>query len=479
MAKKNKSRLLIYLLLGVVAVLIAIAIINAKSKPKGLEVEIEKVKRRTIHETVSASGKVFPEKEVKISSDVSGEIVELYVEEGDSVKAGQILARIDPESYESAVERAEATLNNMRSNLAMQRSAIESSKAQKEQIIAQVNNAKRIHERNKQLLKDGVISTQDFEASETNVEQLEANLRSAEASYRSAVKGAEAAEFSVKSAEASRKEIQTSLSRTTIAAPTEGVISKLNVEQGERVVGTIQMAGTEMMRIANFNSMEVQVEVSENDILRVSLGDTCDIEVDAYLDEKFRGIVTEIANSAANTGTGSQVVLTSDQVTNFVVKIRILPESYEKLLAKTGNIPFRPGMSATVDIYTETMTDVLSVPIASVTTRDEKDEEENGKMEESEEDEEESSMNSDSEVKKKKTDEEIKEVVFVFEADTARMAEVKTGIQDNEFIQILQGLSEGEEIVSGPYSAISRTIDAGDRLRKKEKEEKKKDKEKK
>lgn len=472
-AKKNKSRVLIYLLLGIIAILIGVAVIKAQSKPKGVEVEVEKVKKRIIRETVSASGKIFPEKEVKISSDVSGEIVVLNVEEGDSVKAGQILAKIDPETYESAVEGAAASLNNIRSNLAMQRSAIENSKAQKEQIQAQLNNAKRIHDRNTQLLKDGVLSKQDFEASETNVEQLEANFRSAEANYRSAIKGAEGAEFSVKSAEAQLKEITTSLSRTTIAAPTDGVISKLNVEQGERVVGTIQMAGTEMMRLANFNSMEVQVEVSENDILRVALGDTCDIEVDAYLDEKFKGVVTEIANSAANTGTGNQVVLTSDQVTNFVVKIRILPETYQKLLATTGNIPFRPGMSATVDIYTETVLDAISVPIASVTTRDAKEKKKAEETEEGEEADENSTA-------AKSEEEEIKEVVFVFEADTARMVEVKTGIQDNEFIQILTGLNENEEVVSGPYSAISRTIDAGDALTRKEegKEEKKKEKEK-
>jgi HlyD family secretion protein len=205
----------------------------------------------------------------------------------------------------------------------------------------------------------------------------------------------------------------------------------------------------------------VQVEVSENDILRVSLGDTCDVEVDAYLDKKFKGVVTEIANSASNTGVGGQVVLTSDQVTNFVVKIRIIAETYAHLLAETGNIPFRPGMSATVDIYTETASGVIAVPIASVTTRDEK-------KEDKDEDEEKAST--------KKKDDEIKEVVFVYEADTARMTEVKTGIQDNEYIQILDGLKEGDEVVSGPYSAISRTIDAGDRLTKKDK---KKDDEKK
>jgi HlyD family secretion protein len=454
MATKKKSRLLIYTLIGVILILIVLALVKAKSKPKGEEVDVEKVERRTIRETVSASGKVFPEKEVKISSDVSGEIVELFVEEGDSVIAGQILARIDPESYESAVERGRATLNNSKSNLAMQRSSIETSKAQKEQILSQLSNGQKIHERNKQLFKDGVISAQDFEASESNVDQLQANLRSAEANLNAAIKGAEASGYSVKSDEASLKEIQTSLSRTTIAAPTSGIISKLNVEQGERVVGTMQMTGTEMMRLANFNSMEVQVEVSENDILRVSLGDTCDIEVDAYLDKKFKGVVTEIANSAANTGTG-QVVLTSDQVTNFIVKIRILSDSYAHLMKQTGNIPFRPGMSATVDINTETVDSALSVPIAAVTIRDPK-----GKKKKA-------SSSSDETQSKTSKDEELKEVVFIFDADTARMALVKTGVQDHEFIEILEGVQDSDQIVTGPYSTISRKIEAGDALTKK------------
>jgi len=466
MAGKNKSRLLIYILVGVIFLLVALALIKAKSKPKGEEVETEKVELRTIRETVSASGKVFPEKEVKISSDVSGEIVELFVEEGDSVRSGQILARIDPESYVSAVERGEATLNNTKSNLAMQRSSIETNKAQREQIQVQLRNAQKIHERNQQLFNDGIISAQDFEASESNVDQLAANLRSAEASLNAASRAAEAAQYSVKSAEASLKEIRTSLSRTTIAAPTEGIVSKLNVEQGERVVGTIQMTGTEMMRIANFNSMEVQVEVSENDILRVSLGDTCDIEVDAYLDRKFKGVVTEIANSAANTGTG-QVVLTSDQVTNFIVKIRILAASYADLLYETGHIPFRPGMSATVDINTETVENALSVPIAAVTTRTEEDLTKKNKKKD----------NTD-EAKRKSDKEEPKEVVFVIEADTARAALVKTGVQDYEFIQILEGLTDTDEVVIGPYSTISRKLDPGDILTKKKGEDKEKEKEK-
>jgi len=454
MAKRKNNRLLIIVMLLVVVALVVVAGIKAKSKPKGLQVEVEKVELRTLKETVSASGKVFPEKEVKISSDVSGEIVELFVEEGDSVLLGQILAKIDPEAYISTVERGEASLNNSKSNLAMQESAIQSSRAQVEQVEAQLDNAKKIHARNELLLKQEIISPADFEASQANVRQLEANLRSSEAGYNSSVKAAEAAEYSVKSSEAGLKELKTSLNKTTITAPTNGIISKLNVEQGERVVGTIQMAGTEMMRIANFNSMEVQVEVSENDILRVSFGDSVDIEVDAYLDEIFKGIVTEIANSAANTGTGGQVVLTSDQVTNFVVKIRIIPESYAELIAAKGNIPFRPGMSAAVDIYTESVKDAISVPIQAVTIRD-------------------LGLEGDIEEDDPEYEEDEREVVFVLDADTARMQVVSTGIQNNEFIQITEGMEQGMEVVKGPYSAVSRKIDNGDDLRRKEKDKKK------
>lgn len=456
MAKRKNNRILIIALLLIVVALVVAASIKAKSKPKGLEVEVETIELRTLKETVSASGKVFPEKEVKISSDVSGEIVELFVEEGDSVIMGQLLAKIDPEAYVSTVERGEAGLNNSKSNLAMQQSAINSSKAQVEQVEAQLDNAKKIHVRNEQLLKEGIISPADAEASDASLRQLEANLRSAQASYNSAIKSAEAAEYSVKSSEAGLRELKTSLNRTTITAPTNGIISKLNVEQGERVVGTIQMAGTEMMRIANFNSMEVQVEVSENDILRVALGDSVDIEVDAYLDETFRGIVTEIANSAANTGTGGQVVLTSDQVTNFVVKIRILPESYAQLLATTGNIPFRPGMSAAVDIFTETVWDAISVPIQAVTIRD-------------------MGLIGDIKVDDPEYEEDEQEVVFVFDADTAMMVTVTTGIQNNDFIQIKEGLEKGMEVVKGPYSAVSRKIDNGDNIRRKDKDKKEKE----
>ena len=455
MAKRKNNRILIIALVVILAVLIVFAVFRAKAKPKGEEVEIETVEFRTIKETVSASGKVFPEKEVKISSDVSGEIVELNVEEGDSVRAGEILAKIDPEAYVSAVERGEASVNNSKSNLAMQESSIQSNLAQIEQIKSQLSNAKKIHQRNEQLYEEGIISEADFDNSLANVDQLEANLKSAEANHNSSVKAAEAARYSVRSAEASLKELKTNLNRTTITSPTNGIVSKLNVEQGERVVGTIQMAGTEMMRIANFNSMEVQVEVSENDILRVSLADSVDIEVDAYLDETFKGIVTEIANSAANTTSGGQVVLTSDQVTNFIVKIRIIPESYEKLLKEHGHIPFRPGMSASVDIFTEVQDKVVSVPIQAVTTRD------LSKDKESDEDD--------------PDEDEEEEVVFLFDADTAKLVRVSTGIQDNDYIVILEGISEGDKVVKGPYSAVSRKLEAGDALTIKEDKKDKKD----
>ncbi len=461
--KKKSGKWIIWALGILLVILIAFAAIKARQKPKGEEVETEKVTLRDIREIVSASGKIFPEKEVKISSDVSGEVVELFVEEGDSVIAGQILARIDPEAYASAVESASAGVNASRSELARSRSGIDNATAQIEQTRAQVDNARRINDRNKKLKVDGVISAQDLEASESTLAQLEANLRSAEASHRAAQQGAKSAEYNVASSQASLKEIRTSLNRTTIISPTAGIVSKLNIEQGERVVGTIQMTGTEMMRIANFNSMEVQVEVSENDILRVSVGDTADIEVDAYLDKKFKGVVTEMGSSAANTGL-QEVQLTSDQVTNFIVKIRILPESYAGM---NTAMPFRPGMSASVDINTHTERNVKSIPIQSVTTR-----EEDGKEIDRSDD-------------AKSSTDEIEEVVFIYEADTAKMVTVETGIQDNEYIQVVSGLEADQEVIIGPYSVISRKLKNGlaltrknesdDKNKKPEKEEKPKD----
>lgn len=466
MTKRKNKNTLVFILLGVIVLLMAVAIIKNKTKAKGEKVSVEKVEKRTIAEKVTASGKIFPETEIKISSDVSGEIVELYIEEGDSVVMGQLLAKIDPDAYQSQVERGVASVNNALAQVANAKSGVERSKAQltqakaqKEQIEAQIVNTRAIHNRNIGLHKEGIISDADFENSlsnlnalEANYRSVEANVKSAEASLESAIQSTKAAEYSVKSAEASLKELQTSLKRTTIYAPVNGIISLLNVEKGERVVGTSMMSGTEMMRIANLDAMEVQVDVSENDVLRVSLMDKVEIEVDAYIDRKFEGVVTEIANSASNTATAS---LTTDQVTNFIVKIRIDPGSYADLITKDNPSPFRPGMSASVEINTRTENEVLSVPIQAVTTREKEENKKKGKSDE----------NDDLE-KKEPSQSELREIVFICKGDSAKIAEVKTGIQDDEYIQILSGLKEGDEVVTGPYSAVSRKLEDGDIINK-------------
>ncbi len=436
----NRKRNRLYLILFIaLAILIALAIYKSKNRTKGEEVETTKVAIRTIKELVSASGKIFPEKEVVISSDVSGEVVQLMVEEGDSIRAGDLLAMIDPEAYQSAVERGAASVNNAKAQLAMSSSNAENAKAQKAQIQAQYQNAKRIYDRNKQLLEQGVLSQAEFETSLSDLEAMEANLIAADASMRAAEQNIKANEFTVKSSEAGLRELQTSLKRTNIFSPVDGIISKLDIEEGERVVGTIQMTGTEMMRIANLSVMEVRVDVSENDILRVSLGDTAEIEIDAYLDRKFLGTVTEIANSASTVGTAA---LTSDQVTNFVVKIRMDQASYADLISAQRPFPFRPGMSASVEINTQTVKDILTVPILAVTTRDinalKKGDDDPGQKE------------------------DLKEVVFRCENDTLQQVQVLTGIQDDTYIQIVEGLKKEDEVVSGPYSVVSRQLKQGD-----------------
>ncbi len=464
MTKVQKKRNWILISLLILLVLVAVvAVYKAKSNPKGKSITIALAEKRTIKETVSASGKIFPETEVKISSDVSGEIVELYVKEGDSVYVGQVLAKIDPEAYISSVERGEASLNSSRSQLSISKSQIESNKAQKEQIVAQLENARGIHKRNEQLKKDGVISTAELEQSLSSQRQLEANLRSAEASIKSAQQNAEASEFSIKGAQASLKELKTSLNRTTIKSPTSGIVSKLSVEKGERVVGTIQMTGTEMMRISNLHVMEVQVDVSENDILKVELDDDVDIEVDAYLGKKFKGKVTQIANSASNIGSAG-AALNTDQVTNFVVKIRVLADSYQDIKTKLMQYPLRPGMSASVDIFTEQVEGIIAVPIQCVTVREK---ESNKKVAKDK------SLPDDMKVS---GDKEFDEVVFLMDSDTAKMVKVETGIQDDEFIMIKSGINVGDKLISGPYSEVSKTLKSGDKVKiKVEKESKDKD----
>ena len=449
--KKKKSNLLIYILgLIVIAGIVGLMFFKKNSSEEGLEVETEKVEKRTIREMVGASGKVFPETEVKISSDVSGEIVELYVEEGDSVKVGQVLARINPDTYVSEVERGRASVNSSKASVETARANIQSSKAQIQQIEAQLVNARKNHARNTDLLKDGVISQVEFDGTLSTLQQLEANLSAAKAGVASAEQQAKSAEYSVQSSEATLRQLNTSLDRTTILSPTNGIVSLLNVEKGERVVGTIQMAGTEMMRIANLNAMEAQVDVSENDILRVKIGDSVSVEVDAYLDRKFAGVVTEIANSAS----GLSNALTSDQVTNFEVKIQIDPNSYADLIQSTGRHAFRPGMSCSVDINTKTLENVVSVPIQAVTTRP-KDSEKDKKLEDVDED-------------------DLIEVVFAMNADTAVMYPVKSGIQDDDYIYIIEGIDDGMEVVTAPYSVVSKKIETGKKLERKNKKDEKK-----
>ena len=448
MARKKKSGKRKWILLGLLLTIVGIAgfvIYKNKTAPKGEVVDTAKAEKRTIKESVSASGRIYPETEVIISSDVSGEIVELYVEEGDSVAYGQILLRVDPEVFLSAVERGEANLNNAKSNLATTKAQIATNEAQKLELKTSLTQANRVHDRNKELFEDGVISQEQFDQSLAQVESAQASIASADANIRAARESSKAAEYTVLSSQASLKELKTNLSRTTIKSPTSGVISSLSIEKGERVVGTAQMAGTEIMRISDLSTMEAQVEVTENDILKVALNDEVLVEVDAYIDRKFKGYVTEIANSAANAASGTSNSLNTDQVTNFIVKIRLDANSYDDLLENNRSYPFRPGMSTSVEIITNVVDDVLSIPIQAVTIRDLSGEGEEEKLE---------------------------EVIFLYNADTAKIAEVETGIQDDEFIQIVSGINQDDEVVSGPYSSLSKVLEDGSELRRKEDDKK-------
>lgn len=455
--KKRRSRLL--LLGAIIVLMIGYFAWKNSQHSDAIKVIVENVQKRTIVQRVAASGKVFPEKEIKISSNVSGDLVQLLVQEGDSVVTGQLLAKIDPDAIASQVERGRANVNSTKAQLSNSYAQIEQFKAQKEQIEAQLLNAKKILERNRQLKDEGAISEADYEASLTSVEALEANKKAAIANINSANESAKAAQFSVKSAEASLKEIQTSLNKTTITAPTNGIISKLNVEEGEQVLGTIQMQGTELMRVANLNKMEVRVDVSENNIPKVALGNQVEIEIDAYLNRKFTGKVTQIAHSSTNSSIAS---LTNDQVANFEVRISIDPDSYQDLVSKGNRYPFRPGMSASVEIVTDKKVEVISVPIQAVTSKDENEEENEVKRKSNE---------NNKNIAQKEVNIKMQEVVFVVSADTVIMRKVISGIQDADYIEIITGLEGNEEIVSGPYTAISRKLEEGDKIKKMTQEE--------
>ncbi|MCK5211055.1 MAG: efflux RND transporter periplasmic adaptor subunit [Cyclobacteriaceae bacterium] len=453
MAKKRKSNKVLYILIGLVVVLVIFAIIGKSAgwigKAKEIEVEIAEAVFDRIVETVSASGMVQPVYEVKISPDVPGEIIELNIEEGDSVARNKILLKIRPDIYQSSLERAKANLNQQKANRY-------DAGARVARAEAQLIRAESEYKRNKDLKDENVISDADFEISEANYKVAKSDLRSAQETEK-------ASKFVVASAQASVKEAEENLRFTTIRAPISGIVSKLDVELGERVVGTAQMAGTEMLRIADLTKMEARVDVNENDIIRVSVGDTAEIDVDSYshTGKKFKGIVTNIANTANDK-------TSPDAVTEFEVRIRILNSSYKDLVEKQGSVsPFRPGMTASVDVTTEVKDNILTIPLASVTTRNPNEEKQEGD-EDSDENEEEADTGTDD----RKKDESV-EVVFLFVDGKAKMVEVETGISDFENIEIIKGVTKGDKIIKGPFIAVSKRLKNEDLVVEKEDKKKK------
>lgn len=450
----KKSNRLIWILLVLAVVMVGFGFAGKKmgwfGEEEKTEVEIAEVKLADITEKVSASGKVQPEVEVKISADVSGEIIELNVKEGDSVKKGTLLLRIRPDNYVSLLDRARAAVNTSKANLAQSNATLAQSKAR-------FIRTKLDHERNQKLYDQKVISIADWETSKANFEVAQNELDAANSTV-------EASRFGIQNAEATLKDAAENLRKTTIYAPMGGIVSRLNVEQGERVVGTAQMTGTEIMRIANLDRMEVEVEVNENDIVRIQMGDSAEIDVDSYsyLKKKFKGVVTSIANSAVETAS-------AETVTEFKVDVQIDPASYKDLLAKApGNAPFRPGMTASLDVFTDRKNKILTVPLSAVASRSMKPKDK--------------SKNKEKKVKEEMTEQEKRreesaaqktEIVFVFDGTKVEMRPVKTGIADFEQIEILQGVKQGEKIVTGPFSAITKTLESGDNVKIRDKKEKK------
>ena len=440
MTKKGSNKL-IYILSGVALVLLLIVIIGKKKGfiggEKGTEVEVAEVITSKITEKVSATGKIHPVREIKISPDVSGEIIELFITEGDSVTEGQLLLKIKPDNYKSMLDQAIAGLNSAKANQAQSESRLAQTKANNIQ-------TEQNYLRNKKLHEQKVISDAEFEsinaAYKVSLEELEA-----------AKQTMMAAAYNVQSAAARVTDARENLNKTSIYAPANGTISKLAVEQGERVVGTSQMAGTELLRIANLSMMEVRVNVNENDIVRVSEGDKVQVEVDSYSreEELFEGLVASIAHTAND-------VLSLDAVTEFEVKIKLLNSSYSHLVTKEKPFPFRPGMTATVDIITDEKEDIVVVPISSVTTREKAGADDEEKKEEEEE----------------VNEEDIEEVVFVVnEENIVNKTIVKTGISDFDNIEIVSGVKSGDKIVKGPYKAVSKELKDGDKVTIKSKEE--------
>ena len=448
---------------GILVVLIIVLVGLKKSgvigKEEGIEVSVEKVQRRTITETVNASGKVYPEVEVKISPDVSGEIVELMVAEGDSVRRGQVLARIYADILNSQRDQVAAGVNQ-------QKAQVSNSTAQLGALKATLDQTETQYNRQKRLFDEKVISRLEFE-------QAEQAYRAAKANYTAATEGIKSAQAAVASVQAQLNRADKDISRTVIVSPMDGIISLMAIKKGERVAGNSFNVGTEMMRVADMRSIEVRVDVGENDIPKVKLGDTAIVEVDAYSNRKFKGLVYKIANPTTGSALGAGSSTT--EVTNYKVHIRLLPDSYKDLVIKGKSFPFRPGMTASADIQTKSHVNVLSVPLNAVTTRDPKDSSNTTKNEKKKDE----SVNSDA-PKSVTAGDDLQEVVFILQKDNkVKQIKVKTAIQDLNNIEIIEGLKEGDEVVTGPYTTVSKTLKDGTLVKKTAKdklfEEKKKD----
>jgi HlyD family secretion protein len=450
--KQKSNKVIIYVIVGLVVLLVGLFGLKAAGVIGGsreLEVELSKVKKVTIIEKVSASGTVQPVTEVKIAPEVSGEIIDLLIEEGDSVGKGNSLVKIRPDTWESQVEQAEAGLSQQKANLKQSEAGYSRSEAQ-------LVRAEADYKRQEKLYKEKVISDADWQLAQQNYTVAKNDLSSA-------AQQVEAAKFIIRSTEENLRQARENFRKTTVLAPMNGIVSKLIVKKGERVVGTATMSGTEMLRIADLNFMEVRVDVNENDIVRVHLGDTAIIDVDAYSNQEkeFKGIVTLIANTAKDKAS-------TDAITEFEVRILILSSSYADLVKAGNKFPFRPGMTASVDIITTRKENVLSVPLAAVTTRSE----EKGRGAEP--------KNSDAPpvtntAQKKPEKKEDKVVIFVNENGVAKMKEVKTGISDYDNIEILSGISDSTEVITGPFLVVSKRLKDGEKIKSMEKKDPKKE----
>ena len=420
----------------VIALLIGLKKAGVIGKEEGTEVTTEKVALRTITESVNASGKVYPEIEVKVSPDISGEIVSLFVEEGDSVKKGQLLAKIYADIYSSQRDQVTASVNQVKAQY-------ENVKANLSGLKTIYENAKATNERYKKLFADKIVSRSEYE-------QTEQAFRSAESNYNGAKESIKSGEAQIQGVRAQLARAEKDLARTSILAPMDGIVSSMGVKKGERVVGTAQMAGTEMMRVADMKSIEVRVDVGENDITKVKIGDTALVEVDAYNNRKFKGIVYKIANPVS---TATSAMASSTEVANYKVHIRLFTESYQDLIKENAKFPFRPGMTASADIQTKSKVNVISVPLNAVTTRDKEGQGKETKV---------SSNATTTNEEPAKQDEEMSEVVFVLQKDNkVKMIKVKTDIQDLNYIQV-EGVKVGDVVITGPYSTVSKSLKDGE-----------------